>query len=107
MDICPTKENQTQSDYSHLFEIIHPAFTVVQACISIIFIILPVSLNLLLSVAIVKFHHQMDEALILCVSIFITNVVLSLNLGINIFLSTPGQTQPNISIPTRILYCST
>ena len=94
MEVCPAQENQTQSSCSHLFEDIHPAFTIIQACAAVIFVLIAAPLNLILTVAIVKFHHQMDEGFILSIGIFVTNVVMILSNGINIFLSSVTRSWP-------------
>ena len=95
MNICSAQANQThQSDCSHLFEDIHPAFTIVQACIAVIFVILAVPLNLILLVAIIKFRRCMDEAFILCASIFIANIVVSFFFGTGSFLSSATRSWP-------------
>ena len=93
MEICPT-QNQSQPDCSHLFEDIHPVFTIIQACIVLIFVMLAVPLNVILTATFIKFRHQMDEAFILCISIFSANVVASLGFGIGIFLSSATRSWP-------------
>ena len=94
MDICLIEENQTQTDCSRLFEPIHPTFTIIQACIALIFILLAVPLNLVLAVAIIKFRRYMDEAFILCVNIFVANVVMSFSFGLNMFMSSVTRSWP-------------
>ena len=91
---CEIRENGTESNCSSLFENIHPAFTIVQACIALLIVIFGVPLNLLLVVALIKFRHLMDEAFILCISIFFANTVVSFAMGSNIFLSSATRSWP-------------
>ena len=91
---CDIRVNGTESDCSSLFEGIHPAFTIAQACIALLVVILGVPLNVLIVVALIKYCHLMDEAFMLCVSIFISNVVVSFTMGTNIFLSAATRSWP-------------
>ena len=94
MNSCLILENGTESDCSNLFESFHPAFTIIQACVAVAFIIFGVSLNLVLNMALIKFFHLMDEAFILCISIFTANVLVSLTIGIGMFLSSITRRWP-------------
>ena len=95
MNICSAQENQTNSsDCSNLFEGFHPAFTIIQACLSLLFVLLAVPLNLILIVAIIRFRCHVDKAFILCTSIFIANVMVSLSGGTGIFLSSATRSWP-------------
>ena len=94
MNSCLLQENGTEPDCSVLFESIHPAFTIIQACFAMIIIGIGVPLNLVLIVALIKFRHLMDEGFTLCVSIFIANLILSLGFGINIFAASSTRSWP-------------
>ena len=94
MDICSTGEDHTELDCSHLFEGIHPAFTIIQACTAAIFVVTAVPLNLMLTVAIIRFRRQMDEGFILCINIFIANMIMSFSVGINLFMSSATRSWP-------------
>ena len=94
MNSCLVQEEGTESDCSSLFENIHPAFTIAQACIAAGVLILGVSLNLVLTMALIKFRHLMDEAFILCISVFIANVVVSLSIGIGMVSSAATRSWP-------------
>ena len=94
MNFCLTQENTSQSDCSDQFEGIHPAFTILQACAAVAFVMVAVTLNLILCIALLKFHHFMDEAFVLCASVSIANVVVSLFLGTGVFLSSATRSWP-------------
>ena len=91
---CNIRVNGTESDCSNLFEGIHPAFTIVQACIALLVVIFGVPLNVLLVVALIKYCHLLDEAFILCASIFVANTVVSFAMGTNLFLSSATRSWP-------------
>ena len=94
MNNCLIQENGTDSDCSSLFESIHPAYTIIQACIAMTIIVIGMPLNLVLIASLIKFRHLMDEAFILCVSIFTANFVVSLALGSTSFLSSITRSWP-------------
>ena len=94
MSTCLLQENGTESDCSSYYESIHPAFTITQSCIAVAIIVIGVPLNLLLIVALIKFRHLVDEGFMLCLSIFVANLILSIAFGTDIFVASSTRSWP-------------
>ena len=94
MSICLVQENGTESDCASYFDNIHPAFTITQACIAVVIILIGVPLNLLLIVALIKSRHLVDEGFMLCLSIFIANLILSITFGTSMFVASSTRSWP-------------
>ena len=94
MNSCLIEEDGTESVCSSLFEGIHPAFTIAQAGIAMVIIVVGGSLNVLFIVALITFRHRVNEGFILCLSIFIANLILSVVFGINIFVASSTRSWP-------------
>lgn len=83
-----------QGNCSALFEDVHPAYTITQACVAAVLFLVALPLNLVLIAALVKYHHLVDKAFILCISIFISNSLFIVFSATGILLSSATRSWP-------------